>query len=134
MDGALDQSSLKPASVVFDGLEFAVARHEDEADLRGLLRDNPIGGWVSLSLRREPDYFCAAASEGDTHQTVILREQSSRQAVAMFSRSVHDAYLNGEVTRLGYLGMLRITADYRHRIRRLRQGFQALRRLIHYRT
>ena len=131
MDGATDQSSLKPAPAVFNGLEFAVAAREDEADLRGLLRDNPMGGWVSLSLQREPDYFRAAASEGDTHQAVILREQSSRQAVAMFSRSVRDAYLNGEVARLGYLGMLRVSAPYRHKIRRLRQGFQALRRLIH---
>lgn len=131
MDGAIDQSGLNPESVVFSGLEFAVATVRDDADLRGLLRNNPMGGWVSLSLQREPDYFSAATSEGDTHQTIIVRECSSAEAVGVFSRSVRDAYLNGEVARLGYIGMLRVTAAYRHKVHRLRQGFQALRQLIH---
>jgi hypothetical protein len=131
LDGAIDQSGLNPDSMVFSGLEFAVATRRDEADLRCLLRDNPMGGWVSLSLQREPDYFRAAASEGDTHQTIIVREQDSAAAVAVFSRSVRDAYLNGAVARLGYIGMLRVTPAYRHKIRLLRHGFQALRSLIH---
>jgi hypothetical protein len=131
MGRAIAQSQLSPSALAAEGLVYALATTDDEADLRALLRDHPMGGWIALSLEREPRYFAAAALEGDVHQTLIVREADSGAAVGLFSRSVRDAFLDGSPTRLGYLGQLRIVPRYRHKIRHLRQGFAALRALVH---
>lgn len=107
-------------------LELARAEHDDV--LRRLLRDNPIPGWVQLSFEREPSYFSAATIEGD-NDTVLAREAAGGRVVGMFSRSVHEAYLDGRPRRLGYLGQLRVDQALRGRFRRLRQGYDACRRL-----
>jgi hypothetical protein len=39
--------------------------------------------------------------------------------------------VNGEIRRLPYLGSLRVAPAYRHRIRVLRGGFEAVRSLLH---
>jgi hypothetical protein len=109
-------------------LALEVARAEHDGVLRRLLRDNPIPGWVRLSFEREPNYFSAATIEGD-NETVLAREAAGGRVVGMFSRSVHDAYLNGWPRRLGYLGQLRVDHALRGKFRRLRQGYDACRLL-----
>lgn len=108
-------------------LRLEVAGPEHDGVLRRLLRDNPIPGWVHLSFEREPSYFTAAQVEGD-NETVLASEAEGR-VVGMFSRSVHEAYLDGRHHRLGYLGQLRVDHAVRGRFRRLRQGYDACRRL-----
>lgn len=125
------QGQLRAPGVSAHGLLYTPADTGDDADLRALLREQPMDGWVSLTLEREPDYFSAAALEGDIHQSVIVREARSGEAVGMYSRSVDDAFLNGRSGRLGYLGQLRVVPRYRRRIRHLRDGFAALRQLFH---
>ncbi|MCM2279811.1 MAG: hypothetical protein NDJ89_17185 [Oligoflexia bacterium] len=89
-------------------IDFRVAEASDEADLRRLLRENPMPGSVCLSLEREPDFFAAQDLEGDRHTTVIARDSETGRAVGMGSRSVATAWINGEKKRLGYLSQLRV--------------------------
>lgn len=116
-----------------DGLDFTVAAPGDEPAIRALLRSGPIPGWVTLAYEREPDYFLGAGIEGDMHQAVIAREAKTGHVVGLFSGSERDAFLNGRVQRLGYLGMLRVDPAYRGQLRRLRHGYEACRRLLHAR-
>ena len=120
-----------PARYTADGLVFSVATTDDDRDIRELLHSNPIPGWVTLSYEREPDYFLGAGVEGDVHQSVLAREAATGRVVGLFSRSEQDAFINGVPARLGYLGQLRVAPAYRRRVRRLRQGFEACRRLLH---
>ncbi|MBN1306257.1 MAG: hypothetical protein JXA13_17620 [Anaerolineales bacterium] len=94
-------------------LEFTLAGKADNADLRRLLQENPFPGHIQVTLEREPNFFLAAPLEGDEHQTVIVRERTTRRIVVMVSRAVRKVYLNGQIRSLGYLSQLRITQGYR---------------------
>ncbi|MDH3451290.1 MAG: hypothetical protein OEN20_02640, partial [Gammaproteobacteria bacterium] len=114
-----------------DGLVFETARDTDDDALRTLLRDNPLPGWVSVSFEREPSYFPGATVEGDVHETIVARESASGRIVGAFGRSEFNAFVNGCEQRVGYLGQLRVDPAYLGRVRRLRQGFEACRTLLH---
>jgi len=106
-------------------LVFAVAGPEDAADIRRLLRENPLGGRFGITLERGlGDLF-------DDHDQVVIiaRERASGQAIGLCERTVRPGYVDGEVRPLPYLGALRVTERHRHRIAVLRGGFEALRAL-----
>ncbi len=120
-----------PLRMAVDGLVFEVAQHADDDALRALLRDNPLPGWVWLSYEREPNYFLATTLEGDVQQTMIARETTTGRIVGVFSRSEFEAFINGREQRVGYLGQLRVDPAYQGQVRRLRQGYEACRTLLH---
>jgi hypothetical protein len=95
-------------------MRFELATRGHDADVRRLLRDNPMPGLISLTFEREPDFFFGAAIEGDVHQTLVGCTSSGR-VVGLASRSIRDAFLDGRVSRLGYLSQVRIDPAYRGR-------------------
>jgi hypothetical protein len=104
------------------------ARNSDDAELRRLLRETPMDGRIRISLEREPDFFRAAEIEGDLHHTGVARDPSTGEILGMCTRAVREAWVNGELARLGYLSQLRV-ARGRVRVSRelLRFGFEGLR-------
>lgn len=100
---------------------------EDEPEIRRLLRDNPMEGEIRVSLEREPDAFLAARVEGEPHHTIVARDLTSGAVVGMGSRSVWNAFVNGEPRRLGYLSQLRVDAAHRGKKRLLAAGYDLLR-------
>lgn len=108
---------------------FGLAGPPDDADLRALLRHNPLPGGITLSLEREPDFFLGATIEGDRFQTLVCRDGDAGAAVGLAGRAVLEGFLNGEARPLGYLGQLRIDTGYRGRRHILREGFLYLRTL-----
>jgi len=97
----------------------------DDADLRRLLRESPMPGWISVSLEREPDYFAAGAIEGEVSQTLVARHTKDGRVIGMGTRSVRDVFLNGRVDRMGYFGQLRVDSRYRGSRRRLQEAYRA---------
>ena len=93
-------------------LKFELATQADDADLRRLLRENPIQGSISLSFEREPNYFDASAVEGDFHQTIVARESDSGNVIAFGNRSIRPLYVNGEIQDIGYMSQLRVNHSY----------------------
>jgi ribosomal protein S18 acetylase RimI-like enzyme len=110
-------------------LAVDLATAADEPEIRRLLRDNPMDGAIRVSLEREPDAFLAAAVEGAPHYTVVARDPRSGAVVGMGSRSVWNAFVNGEPRRLGYLSQLRVDRAFRGRRRLLAAGYAVLRDL-----
>jgi hypothetical protein len=100
---------------------------EDEPEIRRLLRDNPMDGEIRVSLEREPDAFLAARVEGEPHHTIVARDLDSGAVVGMGSRSVWNAFVNGEPRRLGYLSQLRVDRAHRGKKRLLAAGYDLLR-------
>jgi hypothetical protein len=94
-------------------ITFNLATPGDDPELRRLLRENPFPGKISVSFEREPNYFIGANLGNSIHQTVIARDGSSGEAIAMGGRSIRDVYINGIVKRVGYLSDLRISKGYR---------------------
>jgi hypothetical protein len=113
-------------------IAFAVARRDDDADLRRLLRDNATDGWIRLALAREPDAFAAAAVMGPHHGYIIARDRPTRDLVGMCEWSARESFIDGEPRLLAYLGALRVAPQYRHRLGVLKGGFEAVHRLLHH--
>jgi hypothetical protein len=126
------QGGVSGRALVAGDIAFAVAQREDDADLRRLLRDNATDGWIRLALAREPDAFAAAAVMGPQHGYVIARHIPTREPVGMCEWSARESFIDGEPQFLAYLGALRVAPHYRHRLRVLKGGFEAVRRLLHH--
>lgn len=122
MDTAIDQGIAERATRV----RFELATAADEAEIRRLLRENPIPGRISISLERGPDAHLAHVNAAD-HQTIVARDRDTRTLVAIGSVRVRDANLNGRVTRVGYLGELRLDQRHRGRAEIIIRGYRKLR-------
>jgi len=109
------------------GIVVEEARPEDDPELRRLLRDNPMDGEIRVSLEREPNAFLSAAVEGEPHRTIVARDPSGGGIVGMGSRSVWNAFVNGEPRRLGYLSQLRVDRAWRGKKRLLTGGYELIR-------
>src|SRR5436309_14520425 len=68
-----------------DGFQYSVARPEDDAEIRRLLRENPMPGEVSVSLEREPNSALAASIERDLHRSIVACQCATRWSVALGS-------------------------------------------------
>jgi hypothetical protein len=121
---AIDQGV---AAVADAAISFELARRADDAEIRRLLRENPMGGDVSLTFEREPDSTIAATIEGDVHHTIVARDTDCGRLVALGSVSVRDGYLNGSIARIGYLSQLRLDHRSRSRAPIVRGGYEFLR-------
>ena len=111
------------------GVRFALATPADDSEVRRLLRENPMPGRISIALEREPDANLAANVEGDVHHTIVARDERSGRLIAMGSVSVRYRYVNGEPTRVGYLGQLRLDHACRGRGLVIRRGYDFFREL-----
>lgn len=124
MAGALAPGELIAARAsARDG--FALATHEDDADLRALLRRSAMPGAIRVAFTREPSYFAAEGLGGGTDYTLVHRSGGAIDGVARLS--VHRMYRNGTPARVGYLAELRIDPSADHSARLLREGFARIR-------
>lgn len=130
MDGRAVAGDLTAPAVTLGPRRYAIAAAPDDADLRALLRDNPMAGWISLSLEREPSYF-AASRLGAEHHVIIARDTRTGAPQGMCALERRSAFLNGAPRPLGYLGELRLARGARGNARLVRDGFRAVRMLLH---
>jgi hypothetical protein len=104
-----------------DRLRFAFATRTDEAELRRLLRDNPMRGAITVGFTHEPDYFRGMDLAGGTDRTLLARENG--RLVAAGRCTTRACWLNGAVRRVAYLGELRLDASVQGRWDILRGGY-----------
>ena len=108
-------------------VHFQAATAADDADLRQLLRDNPMQqGGFTLSFRREPAYFDACSVLGQSAEVFIGRDSQTGALAGVGARYRFPAYLNGQAQDIVYLADLRVANRYRNSIH-LRRAYQFLR-------
>ncbi len=107
---------------------FEVATAADDAEIRRLLRDNAMDGSIQISLEREPHAAIAASIENESSQTIVARRPGGG-LYATGTRGMRSVYVNGQVTRVGYLGGLRLDRDHRSNPRALLGGFKLFQQL-----
>jgi hypothetical protein len=110
-------------------MQFELARVTDEPALRRLLRATPLPGEISVTLEREPCIEHGNGVEGERTQILVARAAADEAVVAMAARTVLTCFVNGEPTRVGYLGQLRILPRYQGKPALLKRGYAALREL-----
>jgi hypothetical protein len=101
---------------------FAVATGSDDADIRRLLRENPMPGRISLSFEREPNYFADANLPGELKRTIIARDGG--RVVCVGNCMIRRRFVNGQPATVGYLGGLRLNASHAGRFEILRHGYE----------
>ena len=109
------------------GVEFALAEPEDDPGIRRLLRDNPMGGPISISNEREPNFFASCGIGSARERTIVAR--SNGQVVCMGSCSYRKRFVNGRAVETGYLGGLRLDQSVAGRFDILRRGYQYFEKL-----
>lgn len=125
MDGANVACELK---VKRGSVEFSVATPEDDAEIRQLLRENPMRGAISISLEREPSYF-AGCSLGKARDITIVARKNGR-LVCLGSCSIRRRFVNGEARPVGYLGGLRLDRSVEGRFDILRMGYRFFEEIV----
>jgi hypothetical protein len=107
-------------------VSFDVATSADEAEVRRLLRENPIGGRYAMSMEREPNGLAGTGLPGERKTIILARDDNTGAAIGLCERVVRPAYVDGDRRLLPYLGALRVAASHRHRIGILKGGFRAV--------
>jgi hypothetical protein len=125
MAGAILERELTSART--SRVQFDIASKADDAEIRRLLRENPMPGRISLSLEREPDYFADAELNSQSKQTIVARESS--RIVCVGCCTMRQRFVNGEPRRVGFLGGLRLDANWAGRFDILRRGYECFREL-----
>jgi hypothetical protein len=92
---------------------ITLAKSSDDAELRALLRENPMNGSMRVTFEREPDFFAACAIRGGFYQVGIGRDLESGRIVGLGTRSIADVFVNGWPVPFGWLSDLRLQPAYR---------------------
>ena len=108
-------------------VDFELADSRTEARFRHMLRENALAGRINVLLTREPDAFHAAAVSGDVYELMLAYDRETRELLGGGARFELEAYFNGEVTCVGYLGELRVQGGLRQRRRMLLNAYRAMR-------
>ncbi|HYG60563.1 MAG TPA: hypothetical protein VD902_21025, partial [Symbiobacteriaceae bacterium] len=94
---------------------YSLATPADDADIRRLLRENPVPGHLTLGYEREPDFFLGCTVVDRFAQVILARHKPTGELAGLFCRSVRPVYLNGEPQEVGYLSGLRVAPRFRGR-------------------
>ena len=106
-------SSATVAAPVRTPFAIALADRRDDAELRALLRENPMVGSMQVTFEREPDFFAACSIRGDLCQVGIARDLNSGRILGLGTRSISGAFLNGRPAPFGWLSDLRLDPAHR---------------------
>jgi hypothetical protein len=89
-----------------------LATPDNEHLFRKVLRDNPVGGNIIISMEREPNALFAAGITGDRYDLLMGVRDDIGEAVVTGGRYELDLFVNGKPQRTGYLGELRSTGGF----------------------
>lgn len=98
---------------------------EHNQDLVELARI-PLGGKLSLSYRREPDYFAGLQPAGEG--TDVIGVYHGDVLTGACARSWKRVWIDGQAARIGYLGGLRLPPEHQRRMY-LPAGYRLLREI-----
>lgn len=85
---------------------FRRARADDDAAIRAILRDVPVGGGTQLTFEREPS-FHGSFSLCSHHDAVVAYDRAGRLD-GLIIRSIHDLVVSGALTPVGIISGLRV--------------------------
>lgn len=128
MAGLAHPSSLTSPVAPPASERFAItdATPGDDEAIRHMLRSEPLGGTIRLSLCREPNTAIADAVDGEQTRTLVARDRDTGNIVGVGRRAVRTLWVNGEPRRVGYLAGIRRDRRLAGHVRLLVEGFAKL--------
>ena len=107
---------------------FQLADHNDDQELRQRMAEDWMPGKITLSFRREPDYFMGNRVQGEQVQVIKCTDEQKSRIIGLGCRALRNVWINGKPQRTGYLADLRAHPDYRNGTL-LARGYKYLRQL-----
>ena len=107
---------------------ISLADQSDDAELRRRMAADEMAGDISLSFRREPDYFLGCGVQGTRSQIIKCTDRETGRIVGLGARHIKNLFINGVRTKVGYLSDLRADREVRKRTL-LARGYAFLREL-----
>ncbi len=107
---------------------FEIVGPEADAALRSILRKTSMEGSVSLSFRREPNFFVADQMGNVESQVMAIRDTTTSDLIGLACRAVRNLYIDGIPRNVGYLSNLRGLPELR-RGTLLARGYAYLKRV-----
>lgn len=108
--------------------QFSLATPEDDKQLRQRMAEDAMKGNISVSFRREPNYFVGCQVQGESFQILKCTEKTTGKIIALGSRLITTKFINGKPEKIGYLADLRVNLDYR-KTTLLARGYRFLKQL-----
>jgi hypothetical protein len=108
--------------------EFALATPKDDAQLRQRMAADWMEGTISVSFRREPEYFAGSHVQGESFEVIKCTDNQTGQIIGLGCRLIQKAFINGTPERLGLLADLRADRNFRHGTL-VARGYRFLRKL-----
>lgn len=127
MNALAMRSNNSSASYCAAGVTYQKAGLDDDLALRKVLRSNDMDSWVRMSIEREPSFFHGENLVGRSSTVIARRTESPHEVVGMYSMAVQKTHINGAPVETGYLGALRVSPEFRHRLGILKNGFASAR-------
>ena len=78
--------------------------------------DDGFPGDIAVRFRRGADPYASLLAEGDAVVVPVVREAATGRIVGMGACVVRDAWVNGEIRRVGYLTGLKGLPEFRRRV------------------
>jgi hypothetical protein len=94
---------------------FALAAAADEPEVRALAGSVVVPGDVAVRFERQPDYFLGCSVQGDPCDVLTARHEPGGELAAVAVRAERRVYLNGQETRVAYVGQIRIAPRFQGR-------------------
>lgn len=113
-----------------DDIAYRIATQKDELALKKLLSHNAMSSWVSITLRREPNYFDGDNLMGESMTVIVHQADNDKTVIGMYACTLFKLFLEGKEESIIYLNSLRVNPDFRHKIRFLKEGFNSVAKLL----
>ncbi len=107
---------------------FQLADADDDSELRQRMAEDWMPGKITLSFRRDPNYFAGSRVQGEQVQVIKCTDEQQNRIIGLGCRALRHVWINGESRRTGYLADLRAHPDYRNGTL-LARGYRYLRQL-----
>ncbi|MDP3879066.1 MAG: radical SAM protein [Dehalococcoidales bacterium] len=105
-----------------------IAGPDNDAEIRNLLCQIPVPGAVQITYLYNPSFMASMKVEGRQSDIITGRDTDTGKLIGLGTRSIKPAFVNGELSPLGYLGSLRLAEEYRGSTY-LARGYRELKRL-----
>ena len=92
---------------------FEPAKRDDDAEFRKRMAEDWMPGHISVSFRREPDYFAGCNVQAEDMQVFKCVDNKEGIIIGIGCRGISKVYINGSLKKTGYLSDLRCHPDYR---------------------
>lgn len=92
-----------------------------------LLEENAMQGWVDMLMTRQPNYLNKQHYFGQEYP--VLAEQEGN-VLGCCQLTKQQGFVDGQLVDLGYLNSLRVSENYRNKIRVLKEGFNYLKNFL----